>query len=251
MMLTDLSNPFESAPIYYKEKTGSTMNDIKTLDPSIHGSVVFTGFQETGRGRLAGRQWASDQGKNLLFTLQLDIGTLVHPPFQIPLLTGLGIAEFLKRQYSLDAEIKWPNDVLVGGKKICGILCEAGGSRVYVGIGLNCLQRDFSEAFRHKSTSISLLSHRDCAPRFVLPRLLSSLKECYLLSSWRDRILPLLHRLGDIIYLAEGIAEKEDAVPVKVTGLSDEGFLLVEDIRTGEIKTVVAGELLFPGYNTN
>ena len=249
MIQTDLRNPFGSAPVFYKERTGSTMKDIRNLKEYGHGTVIFAGFQNTGRGRIPGRKWASDKGRNLLMTLQLTPDRLFHPFYQVPLLTGLGIASFLEKQFGLAGLIKWPNDVLVKGRKISGILCESRGAYIAVGIGLNCQQTDFDESIQGKTTSIALLSDQHCDPESILPLLLEELKSSYRDPLWREKITSRLYFLDQTVTLLEGAAGEDKRSEVRILGLSEEGFLSVQVLESGEMKNIMAGEIHFPGYN--
>lgn len=110
-------------------------------EKAAEGTVVVTEFQTKGRGRF-NRQWLSPRGKGLLFSLTL------YPKLktsETPILTHLAaeaVSETLSSQFNLPAKLKKPNDVLVEGKKICGILTESSATKqkidyVVVGIGLN------------------------------------------------------------------------------------------------------------------
>ena len=226
------------------------MYDIISLREYGHGTVVFTGFQEKGRGRISGRKWVSQSDRNLLMTLQLESALLKHPPYRIPLLTGLGISEFLKSIFNMDSLIKWPNDILVDGKKISGILCESKKGFVDVGIGLNCLQNSFEEKFKKQSTSIALNTDKPCSPKEVLPALLEELKTVYDSTDWKERITSRLYGLNRVVTLREGAADGGRDIPVRIEGLSDEGFLSVKNLSTGVIKTILAGEICFPNYHS-
>ncbi len=248
MVKTSLSNPFGRAPVFYKDITGSTMADILTLREWGHGTVIFAGYQEQGRGRGHKRTWMADRGRNLLMTLQLTHDRIVHPFYQVPLLTGLGIARFLEDQYGLEGAIKWPNDVLVEGKKISGILCESRGEFISVGIGLNCEQRDFHEELEKKSTSLALLSDLSCHPEEILPPVLEYLKESYEDPRWQQEITRRLFFLDREVTFIKGAAGSQERETVVIRGLSSEGFLLAEDTSGGHLREIMAGEILFPGY---
>ncbi|WP_375399761.1 biotin--[acetyl-CoA-carboxylase] ligase [uncultured Amnibacterium sp.] len=105
--------------------------------PWPHGSVVVTDDQTAGRGRL-GRVWTAPPGGSLA------ISVLLRPDFPraawgwLPLLTGVAMADSV-RAAGVDAVVKWPNDVLVGERKVCGVLAEAlpDGSGAVIGAGLN------------------------------------------------------------------------------------------------------------------
>ena len=129
-------------------KTVTSTNDLALEFAKAGASewtVIVSEFQSKGRGRLA-RRWSSPRGKGLLFSILLrprlrpsSAGILTH-------LAAKSVAEVLKDQAGLAAKLKRPNDVLVGGKKIAGILTEARGNGksmdyVVVGIGLNVISR--------------------------------------------------------------------------------------------------------------
>lgn len=104
------------------------------------GTVVIAETQTTGRGRL-GRKWISPKG-GLYFSLLLRPNVRTSEAVKLVFVVGLAVAEVLNKQYGLRAETKWPNDVLVNGKKICGILSEmnaAGEKANYaiIGVGVN------------------------------------------------------------------------------------------------------------------
>src|SRR3954452_11526568 len=102
-----------------------------------HGLVVIAEEQTRGRGRLD-RTWVSPARAGLTFSL------LVRPsgPLSwVPLLAGVGVAQAIRRRCELDAVLKWPNDVLVVDRKLCGLLAEAVDGAVVLGIGLNVTTR--------------------------------------------------------------------------------------------------------------
>lgn len=123
-------------------------------------SIVFAGSQRTGRGRES-REWHSPAGRGIYATILLSKPT--HEIALLPLETALLVSRFLDEVYRIDAKIKWPNDILSGGKKISGILLEARTHEettfIAVGIGLNVLPIDSAEA--PAATSIAEASRRE------------------------------------------------------------------------------------------
>jgi BirA family biotin operon repressor/biotin-[acetyl-CoA-carboxylase] ligase len=113
MVPLSLNNPWPGAPTLFRKRTRSTMEDALTLarDGYPAGTTVVADYQEAGRGRLAERQWRSEEGKNLLFT-QLLRDVLPDGPQRLPLLVGLAVARALEGAFGLAPAIKWPNDVL-------------------------------------------------------------------------------------------------------------------------------------------
>ena len=136
------ANPLFKKFLYFKE-ADTTQSVIKSLarQEAPAGIVACAETQNAGRGR-RGRSWAGTPGKNLTFS------ALLRPklkPGEVQLLNlaaGLAVKETLRAMYGIPAELKWPNDILCRGRKMCGILSEAAGEpdRIYyaaTGIGLN------------------------------------------------------------------------------------------------------------------
>ena len=119
--------------------------------------AVYTTNQTAGRGRL-GRSWVNAEGKALYYTVA--IREPLAQPATLPLLASLAVRSQLKLRYGVDCQIKWPNDLLLNGKKIVGILCEIGpdGHSIVVGIGINLAQPQsyFDAAGLPHGTSLAL-----------------------------------------------------------------------------------------------
>ena len=140
-----------------KETTASTNADAREGRP---GDVFVAEFQTAGRGRLD-HEWHAARGENLTFSVVLDAADASPAEVAtLPLVVGLAVTRAvgeLLGNSSLVA-VKWPNDVLVGGKKICGILCERNGDAVIAGVGLNVNQIDFPAEIAVRATSLRLAS---------------------------------------------------------------------------------------------
>jgi BirA family biotin operon repressor/biotin-[acetyl-CoA-carboxylase] ligase len=124
-------------PYTFVEQCPSTQR-LLTFD-APEGAVVATDEQTAGRGRL-GRKWEAPAGTSLLFSLQL------RPPLEtarwpeLSVVAGRAVAEAIADVTGLEATVKHPNDVLVGGRKVAGILAEASEGRVVLGVGVNVSQ---------------------------------------------------------------------------------------------------------------
>ena len=119
--------------------------------------AVYTTNQTAGRGRL-GRTWVNAEGKALYYTVA--IREPLAQPATLPLLASLAVRRQLALRYGVDCQIKWPNDLLLNGKKIVGILCEGApdGHSIVVGIGINLAQPQsyFDAAGLPHGTSLAL-----------------------------------------------------------------------------------------------
>ena len=126
-------------PVIWSQRTGSTNDDAVTAARAgaAEGLVIGTDFQESGRGR-RGRTWLAEPGDALLFSILLRPEVSTADVGVLPIVAAVAVAEALG-----DATgIVWPNDILVDGRKVCGILCElsadeTGTAWVVVGIGVN------------------------------------------------------------------------------------------------------------------
>ncbi|MBQ5755116.1 MAG: biotin--[Oscillospiraceae bacterium] len=106
--------------------------------------AVWTTCQTAGRGRL-GRVWNNASGQGLYYTLMYQCP--MAQPAALPLFASLAAADALEELFRARVQIKWPNDLLLGGKKIAGILCEARNGAIFCGIGVNlCQPRAYFEA---------------------------------------------------------------------------------------------------------
>ena len=186
--------------ITHKSVTESTNKDALGGKP---GDVFVADMQTAGRGRLDHR-WLSAPGENLMMSAVVDVGDV--PPQEVatlPLVAGLAVAQAVSGVFSghgnesraADVKIKWPNDVLIGWRKICGILCERIGDNVIVGIGVNVNQTAFPPEISDRATSVRLEldSLHDVAN--VRDEVLHRLREC--IERWRkDGFAALLPELS-------------------------------------------------------
>ena len=186
--------------ITHKSVTESTNKDALGGKP---GDVFVADMQTAGRGRLDHR-WLSAPGENLMMSAVVDVGDV--PPQEVatlPLVAGLAVAQAVSGVFSghgnesraADVKIKWPNDVLIGWRKICGILCERSGDNVIVGIGVNVNQTAFPPEISDRATSVRLELDSLHNVANVRDEVLRRLHEC--IERWRkDGFAALLPELS-------------------------------------------------------
>ena len=150
--------------IQYFDELDSTNIRISELakDGAKHGTVVVADKQTAGKGR-RGRTWESPAGTNLYFSILLRPEIEVEKAPMLTLIMAYSVAKVLQEEWKLEASIKWPNDLVISGKKICGILTEMvlDGSQighVVVGTGINVNVTEFPEELSDKATSLYLES---------------------------------------------------------------------------------------------
>lgn len=162
-------------------QTGSTNDDLLAAARAgaPEGTVLVTEAQQAGRGRL-GRSWVSLPGAALTFSVLLRPAA-IRPARRswMPLLAGVAAATALRRVAGVDARLKWPNDVLVHGAKLAGILAEQSGDAVVVGTGINVAAgRD--ELPSPTASSLALLGAPGTDRGALLAGLLGELEHWYL-----------------------------------------------------------------------
>ena len=237
--------------VFHFFKTDSTNRVAMELGYSgePEGTVVLAEAQSAGRGR-SGRIWHSEKGTGLYFTI------LLRPrlsPAQAPLLTmlaGLSAQTAIAAQTGLVAELKWPNDLLLGGKKLGGILTEMHAEPsavrfVIVGIGLNVNQEKFPSELSSTATSIRKESGKLSYRLELLARLLTQFESDYN-RFLRDGPAFVVERFESVSSFAKGRRVRVDTGTESyagvTAGLSADGLLLVQR-DGGPLSTVIAGDV--------
>jgi BirA family biotin operon repressor/biotin-[acetyl-CoA-carboxylase] ligase len=235
-------NPWPGAVVTVVERTGSTMDDCFELGlrgmPS--GTAVVAGFQEHGRGRAPGRRWLSPGWESLLMTVLLRAEELDFAASQLPLRAGLAVSRAVGEATGSVPDIRWPNDAMLAGRKVAGVLCEARGGLLLAGIGINCLQRSFPSEIAATAGSLLLATGREVQPLELCPVVLARLREVLGDEDWRAGIEQRLAGRGARVRV-EPIGSGT-AVEGTVLGVDADGALLLRD-DAGTIRRVAQGEI--------
>ena len=239
--------------VHFAREIDSTNLWIKRLakEGASEGTLALAEFQSAGRGRL-GRSWEVPEGTSVMMSI------LLRPKFEpqyaptLTLVMGMAVAKAVK-SLGFDVSIKWPNDVVVSHKKICGILTEMGvrdGKIDYavIGVGINVNIREFPEEMADKATSLYLESGKEF-DRSQIPGLVMEAFEKYYekfaatcdLSGLKEEYESILANYNQPVRVLakepyEGVAR----------GITDGGELLVEK-TDGTIVAVSAGEVSVRG----
>lgn len=148
--------------VHYAEETASTQNLAASLihKGANHGTLVVADAQNQGRGR-HGRNWFSPKGKGIYMSLLLEPKVPIFFAPQLTLVTAVALCRTVQKLYGLNIGIKWPNDLLIGGRKVSGILLEISGEderlkHIVAGIGIsaNVAANDFPDELREVATSL-------------------------------------------------------------------------------------------------
>ncbi len=249
--ITDnLGTRFMGGRVYYYPRLTSTMTAAREMarQGATEGTVVIADEQTAGRGR-GKRLWLTPQG-NIALSIILYPDKAYLP--SLVMISSLAVVHSIKEVTGLDAQIKWPNDVLISSKKVCGILIESqvkGGVVVYaiVGIGVNVNLRvtDYPEIMT-SATSLFQELGREVSRVGLIRCLLAELERLYLslpwgdsvYREWREKLVTLGRRVrvisGGTVH--EGIAES----------VAPDGSLMLRR-DDGSIRTIIAGDVTLGG----
>lgn len=163
------------APAVFVEETGSTNSDLMRMaaEGAPAWTVVVAGRQTGGRGRL-GRTWVAPQGSSLLMSVLLRPDVDASDAPALSLAAAVAMAEACQSACGVEVRCKWPNDLVVGSRKLGGILPEASFAdgrldHVVMGLGVNLLQRaeDFPDELRDRATSVRIEGGRPDGPALL------------------------------------------------------------------------------------
>jgi BirA family biotin operon repressor/biotin-[acetyl-CoA-carboxylase] ligase len=240
-----------SSRIHHVYQVDSTMTEGGRLASkgAPHGTLILAEDQTAGRGRL-GRTWISERGTGLYLTLILRPALSPSAAPIITLLCGVALAEVLHELSGVSIDIRWPNDVLCGGRKCAGILVEMTAEPdkieyVLVGIGVNVNQERIPEELRGIATSLRLEAGRSFSRLEILLSLLKRLEHYYnqLLAQGPAAIVK---RFGEISSYARGkhvrVGDGDHALTGVTAGLTPGGVLLVRR-DDGRIEKILSGHV--------
>lgn len=241
--------------LLYFDEVDSTNNVIKreAENGAPHGTLAVADYQSGGKGR-RGRVWKSPHGVGIWMSI------LLRPeltPSSAPMMTlpaAMAVAEGIRAACGLDTKIKWPNDVVVNGKKVCGILTEMSAeldaiNYIVPGIGINVNTETFPEDIRATATSLYLETGRRIRRGPVIGAVMKAFEEVY------GRFM----ETGDMSQLKEDynarLANRDNKVQVlrqegsytgTALGINDRGELMVRR-EDGTMENVLSGEVSVRG----
>ncbi|MBI5834470.1 MAG: biotin--[acetyl-CoA-carboxylase] ligase [Armatimonadetes bacterium] len=213
------------------------------------GSVVVARYQTAGRGR-RGRCWEAPSGTSLLASYVLRPPAYLAHSAWITLASGVAAARAAGSVSGRPVRLKWPNDVLLDGKKVGGILTEVhagnGGNAAIVGVGINVAQQadDFPPELLPLATSLSLGAGHAVALDDVLAALNRELEEIYtgLVRGGHDVVQRAWRQLDDTLGRQVHVESAHEVFDGQATDLDDQGALWVQ-LEDGEARRVVAADV--------
>jgi BirA family biotin operon repressor/biotin-[acetyl-CoA-carboxylase] ligase len=229
----------------------SSTNDVArdlAASGTPEGLCVVAREQTAGRGR-QGRSWSSPPGEGLYLSLILRPDIKAGDSAVITLAAAVAVVESLNEDFRVAADIKWPNDVLASGRKICGILVESALENdrlqyAVMGIGVNVAQRVFPAEICESATSLLIETGRVVAPEDFLKPLLKRLEKWYTTAiAHPDQVISRSEELSSYARACPVRVESSEGSIEGVTrGLTPGGALIVE-LSGGETREIVSGEV--------
>lgn len=245
----------ENKKIIYYKQLDSTNTEVARLaaEGAAHGTVVVADAQTSGKGR-RGRGWESPAGENIYMSI------LSRPdcvPDRAPMLTlvmAYSVAQVLKEFGFSDVQIKWPNDLVLSGKKICGILTEmqlkdSEIDYVVVGVGINVNTSKFPEELKDTATSLYLESGRFFDRKNMVESVASYFEQAYGQFLETQNLSFLKEEYNNMLVNIDKevrVLEPGNEYTAYAQGINSEGELLVRTID-GQEKRIYAGEVSVRG----
>ena len=258
-ILSGLQNQTIGLRIQTYDQVGST-SDLALqcgIDGAAEGTLILAESQTQGRGR-HGRKWLAAPGSSILASVILRHRLRANQVGLPNLIGAVSIATAIDELTDLSARIKWPNDVLIQGKKVSGVLTELEYDRhrqpffvMGFGVNVNTTRTDLPDELRASATSLQIESNREISRALLLQAILHQLEENYLRLKHNDTepIIATANRLsyhfGDWIQIqmADGVYCGE------TEAIDQDGGLLLKDVN-GNLQKFLVGEILQTGQAT-
>lgn len=209
-----------------------------------NGTLIIADQQSNGTGRFK-RKWSSPRG-GLWFTLILKPRILDTEMPKITIIAGASICNVLKT-YNIDAKIKWPNDIYINEKKLCGILTEKKNEYVILGIGININNDLFDESINDIATSLKIEFNREFDMYSILKQILEEFENFYykfIFSKDLRDVINICKNNSCVLGKKASLLNGHRKETVVCMDISKNGNLIVND-ESGKIKEIFCGEISF------
>lgn len=210
---------------------------------AVHGALIVADTQTAGKGR-RGRVWQSPKGTTISMSLCLEPKISVEHVSGLTLVMALAVAEAIKETADVNPQIKWPNDIVVNGKKICGILTELcfcnGNAVVIMGVGINVNTEEFPEEIREIASSLKIEAGKEISREVLIASAMKYFEGFYEqyektenMSLLKEPYESMLINRGKMVHVLD-LKEPYSGV---AKGITDAGNLMVvrEDGTTCEV----------------
>lgn len=241
--------------VVYYDEIDSTNNRAKEAgdNGAAHGTLFVSDMQVAGKGR-RGRVWKSPSGSSIYMTILLypKVAPIKAP--QLTLVMAIAVAEGIQKVTGLETKIKWPNDIVVNGKKICGILTEMSTeidyiNHVVIGVGINVNQDTFPEDIRSTATSLKIELGSNVKRSELIAAVMESFETCYETFMKTEDLSGLQELYNSMLVNKDRevkVLEPGNEYKAHALGINQTGELIVRTPE-GEEKEIYAGEVSVRG----
>lgn len=255
MLMSTMNAEIFGRQLKVLEVTTSTQEEVRKLaeEGSPEGTLVIAEEQTVGRGRL-GRKWFSPPGKGIWMSLLLRPDLPLSCASQLTLLTAVAVCRAIRTVTGVEPGIKWPNDLLVQGRKICGILLEsvAEDERIRyciagIGIDANMTAEDYPEELRDIVSSLRMESGKEVDREVLVSGVMAELEKLYslYLDKGFDPIAHLWEALSVTINRNVTLHTPKGTVTGYATGIDTSGALVLD--QDGEKVLIFSGDVQLGG----
>jgi len=238
------------------ETIGSTNDELKKVADSLDEISIYVSEEQTsGRGR-RGRYWESQKYNGMYLSFLLKPKITIEQAFQITCVVSLALIDTINGMLNLNAKIKWPNDIIIGKRKVCGTLTELssdfdGVNYMVCGIGINANQSssDFPNDILDKATSLFIESGKKIDRTVFLSLLIDNIISCYdeFKANGLDNIINYYKKHSVVLNKEVFIINGKSKTKGIVTDINEKGELL---LQTDEgIEKIFTGEVSLRGVN--
>lgn len=251
-----LNTKYIGKNIIYYDSIDSTNTKAKELAEAgaEHGTVIISEEQRSGRGRL-GRSWVSPKYKGIWMSIILRPNIITENISQITLLGAAAVSKAIM-EMGIKTGIKWPNDIVINGKKICGILTEMSGEIDHInylvmgiGINVNLKEEDIPEELKDIATSLNLEAHKSLNRKILLASVLNIFEELYsdfVQSGNIKECIEICRKNSVLIGKEIQLVNRGKVTTAKAIDISNKGELVIEN-HQGVLQYIVSGEVSIKG----
>lgn len=250
-----LQTKWAGRSLYYLPEVTSTNQYIKELAKTgaPEGTLVAADIQTQGRGRL-GRVWTTEPGSNIAMSLLLRPELSSDRVSMVTLVMGLAVASACRKMYDLPVGIKWPNDVVINGKKLCGILTEMNMKEmaveyVVIGTGINVNTKEFPQEICRTATSLLLELGKETSRSKLIAECMNYFEKYYEMFLQTEDLSLLKEQYNELLLNRNRgvrVLEPGNEYSGTALGINKDGELLVER-EDGTRMAVYAGEVSVRG----
>lgn len=257
-LLIELESSRLGNSIHTFETVDSTSNYAKklALDGAVEGTIVISNRQTGGRGRL-GKGWVSKSNTSIFMSMILRPAIYPNEAAKITEITAGAVASAITKVTNLETGIKWPNDIILDNKKVCGILTEMSAelnniNYIIVGIGINVNIDEFPEEISDVATSIKKVLGTEVSKKDILINVVKEFEELYydfIHTGSLKKTVDICKEKSVTLGKTVRVINKEGTIVAKAIDITENGELVIKK-DDGAIIKVISGEVSVRGIDS-